>query len=157
VVFRAAAAGPVGTARLGELDRLFGLAGDEGAIVYQDARRHIAKKAIARDGRLLGVRLAGETLAQAWLKQAMAEDELDASLIRLALAPSAKPPVTMAPRNIICKCADVSDLQIHKELASGSSLAIFQERLKCGTFCGSCVPDLKRMAAEIKTEESAPA
>ena len=157
VVFRAAAAGPVEPARLGELDRLFGLAGAEGAIVYDDARRHIAKKAIARDGRLLGVRLAGETLAQAWLKQAMAEDELDASLIRLALAPSARPPVTMAPRNIICKCADVSDLQIHKELASGSSLAIVQERLKCGTFCGSCVPDLKRIAAEFKTEETAPA
>ena len=90
VVFRAAAARPVEPARLDELDRLFGLAGDEGAIIYDDARRHIAKKAIARDGRLLGVRLAGETLAQAWLKQAMAEDELDASLIRLALAPSAQ-------------------------------------------------------------------
>ena len=124
---------------------------------YSRDPRHIAKKAIARDGRLLGVRLAGETLAQAWLKQAMAEDELDASLIRLALAPSAKPPVTMAPRNIICKCADVSDLQIQKELAGGSSLTILQERLKCGTFCGSCVPDLKRMAAEFKTEETAPA
>ena len=157
VVFRAAAAGPVDPARLGELDRLFGLADDEGAIVYDDARRHIAKKAIARDGRLLGVRLAGETLAQAWLKQAMAEDELDASLIRLALAPSARAPVSIAPRNIICKCADVSDVQIQKELARGSSLAVLQDKLKCGTFCGSCVPDLKRMAAEFKSEETAPA
>ena len=76
-------------AECGQSREEFGLAGAEGAIVYDDARRHIAKKAIARDGRLLGVRLAGETLAQAWLKQAMAEDELDASLIRLALAPSA--------------------------------------------------------------------
>jgi assimilatory nitrate reductase catalytic subunit len=157
VVFRAAAAGPVDPARLGELDRLFGLADEEGAIVYDDARRHIAKKAIARDGRLLGVRLAGETLAQAWLKQAMAEDELDASLIRLALAPSARAPVSIAPRNIICKCADVSDVQIRKELARGSSLAVLQDKLKCGTFCGSCVPDLKRMAAEFKSEETAPA
>jgi assimilatory nitrate reductase catalytic subunit len=44
----------------------------------------------------------------------MAEDELDAALIRFALAPSAKPPVTMAPRNIVCKCADVSDVQIQQ-------------------------------------------
>ena len=91
------------------------------------------------------------------LRIPMAEDELDASLIRLALAPSARAPVSIAPRNIICKCADVSDVQIRKELARGSSLAVLQDKLKCGTFCGSCVPDLKRMAAEFKSEETAPA
>jgi len=157
VVFRAAAAAAVDDALIAELDRLFGMDTDDGAIVYLDARRSIAKKAIARAGRLLGVRLAGETLAQSWLKQAMAEDELDASLIRLALAPSAKPPVTVAPRNIVCKCADVSDVQIHKELAQGADLAGLQEKLKCGTFCGSCVPDIKRLVTEFKTEETAPA
>ena len=109
------------------------------------------------DGRLLGVRLAGETLAQSWLKRAMAEDELDASLIRLALAPSAKPPVTMAPRNIVCKCADVSDVQIQKELTAGADFAGLQEKLKCGTFCGSCVPDIKRMVAESATQQAAAA
>ena len=157
VVFRAAAREPIDAAGIAELDRLFGIDGDEGAIVYEDARRGIAKKAIARDGRLLGVRLAGETLAQAWLKQAMAEDELDAGLLRLALAPSARAPVTMPSRNIICKCADVSDVQIREELARGSGLAALQDKLKCGTFCGSCVPDIRRLAAEFKTEETAPA
>jgi assimilatory nitrate reductase catalytic subunit len=157
VVFRAAAESAVDAAQIAELDRLFALDSDDGAIVYEDARRRIAKKAIAREGRLLGVRLAGETLAQSWLKQAMAEDELDASLIRLALAPSARPPVTMAPRNIICKCADVSDVQIHKELAAGANLSGLQDKLKCGTFCGSCVPDIKRLVTEFKTEETAPA
>ena len=63
----------------------------------------------------------------------------------------------MAPRNIICKCADVSDVQINKELARGSGLAALQDKLKCGTFCGSCVPDIKRLVAEVKTEETAPA
>lgn len=42
------------------------------------------------DGRLLGVRLAGQTLAQTWLKRAMAEDELGANMIRFALAPTAR-------------------------------------------------------------------
>jgi len=131
--------------------------------LMQDARPMLAGFPYAtlalygRSSRLLGVRLAGETLAQAWLKQAMAEDELDASLIRLALAPSARAPVSIAPRNIICKCADVSDVQIQKELVRGGSLAVLQDRLKCGTFCGSCVPDLKRRAAEFKSEETAPA
>jgi assimilatory nitrate reductase catalytic subunit len=148
VVFRAASAGPVADTDILALDRLFGLDGEDGAILYVDAKRHISKKAIAQAGRLLGVRLAGETQALAWLRQAMAEDELDASLIRFALAPSAKPPMTMVARNIVCKCADVSDVQIRKELESGADLPQLQQRLKCGTFCGSCVPDIKRMVAE---------
>ena len=157
VVFRAAAEGPIDSAQIAELDRLFALDADDGAIFYEDARRHIVKKAIASDGKLLGVRLAGETLAQGWLKKAMAEDELDASLIRLALAPSAKPPVSMAPRNIVCKCADVSDVQIAKALAAGANLAGLQDKLKCGTFCGSCVPEIKRMVAEHDIQHAAAA
>jgi len=153
VVFRASSAEAVAADLLQEMDVLFGIDGAEGAIVFADAKRHIAKKAISIEGRLLGVRLAGETLAQTWLKQAMAEDELDASLIRFALAPSAKPPVSVAPRNIICKCADVSDAQINKELAAGATLPQLQDKLKCGTFCGSCVPDIKRMVAECKKDE----
>jgi assimilatory nitrate reductase catalytic subunit len=148
VVFRAAAAEAITADKIAELDALFGLDGDDGAIVYVDATRKVAKKAIALNGRLLGIRLAGETLAQVWLKQAMAEDELDASLIRFALAPSAKPPVSMVARNIVCKCADVSDVQINQELAAGADLPKLQDKLKCGTFCGSCVPDIKRMLAE---------
>jgi len=156
VVFRAATALPIGEQEVLDLDRLFGLDGADGAIVYIDATRKVAKKAIAQEGRLIGVRLVGETLAQAWLKQAMAEDELDASLIRFALAPTAKPPVSMAPRNIICKCADVSDVQIRKELENGADLPKLQQNLKCGTFCGSCVPDIKRMLAE-QTKKTAAA
>ncbi len=148
VVFRAASAAPVGNEAVAALDRLFGLDGNEGAIVYADAVRKVSKKAIAAEGRLLGVRLVGETLAQAWLKQAMAEDELDASLIRFALAPTAKPPVSMPQRNIVCKCADVSDVQIIAALAGGADLGALQQSLKCGTFCGSCVPEIKRMVAE---------
>ena len=153
VVFRAASAEAVGADLLQAMDILFGMDGEEGAIVFADATRRVAKKAISIEGRLLGVRLAGETLAQTWLKQAMAEDELDASLIRFALAPSAKPPVSVAARNIICKCADVSDVQINKELAAGATLPQLQDKLKCGTFCGSCVPDIKRMVAECNKNE----
>ena len=148
MVFRAATKVAIADCEIAEIDRLFGLDTQDGAIVYEDATRRVSKKAIAQDGRLLGVRLAGETLAQVWLKQAMAEDELDASLIRFALAPSAKPPVTMVARNIICKCADISDVQIDLELEGGADLPKLQDKLKCGTFCGSCVPDIKRMVAE---------
>ena len=157
VVFRAATAAAIGDDEVAALDTLFGLDGTDGAIVFADASRKVAKKAIAQGGRLLGVRLAGETLAQTWLKQAMAEDGLDASLIRFALAPSAKPPVTMVARNIVCKCADVSDVQINRELQAGADLPKLQDKLKCGTFCGSCVPDIKRMVAEHAQKQVAAA
>lgn len=157
VIFRAALDLPLDDAALAELDHLFAMDGEDGAIVYSDRSRHIAKKAIARDGRLLAVRLAGEALAQTWLKQAMAEDELDPAMIRFALAPCSVPPVSIAPRNIVCKCADISDQQIKAEIAAGTDLPTLQQNLKCGTFCGSCVPDIKRMLAERKTKETVPA
>jgi assimilatory nitrate reductase catalytic subunit len=39
-------------------------------------------------------------------------------------------------------------VQIRKELAAGAALPQLQQTLKCGTFCGSCVPDIKRMVAD---------
>jgi assimilatory nitrate reductase catalytic subunit len=151
VVFRAATATAMAPELLSEMDALFGLDTQEGAIVFADASRSVNKKAINANGRLLAVRLAGEALAQSWLKKAMAEDELAASLLRFALAPSAKPPLSIAPRNIICKCADISDVQIRQALASGADLSQLQERFKCGTFCGSCLPEIKRMVASRDT------
>ena len=148
VVFRAATAQTVDADLLAEIDQCFGLSGAVDAIVYHDARRGIDKKAVTVDGTLFGVRLAGETLAQTWLKAAMAEDALDSSLMRFVLAPSAKPPVAVAARNIVCKCADISDTQIQAELAAGADLGKLQDKLKCGTFCGGCLPDIKRMVAE---------
>ncbi len=148
VVLRAATAEALDDVAIAGLDHLFGIdqAGD--AMVYVDASKRIAKKAVARDGRLQAVRLCGETLAQSWLKQAMAEDELDAGLLRMALAPTRKAPVSVAPRNIVCKCADVSDVQIRQALDAGADFSMLQEKLRCGTFCGSCVPEIRRMVAE---------
>jgi assimilatory nitrate reductase catalytic subunit len=157
VVFRGASARPLSEGDIRALDSVFGLESDDGAIIYMDAARKVSKKAIAQNGRLFGVRLAGETLAQTWLKQAMAEDELDASLIRFALAPSARPPMSMAVRNIVCKCADVSDAQIGALLDDGADFQMLQKQLKCGTFCGSCVPDIKRMLAEQPSKIAAAA
>ena len=148
VVFRAAAAQPVGSEMLAEINECFGLASemdDGGVIVLTDARREIAKKAVSKGGQLLGVRLAGEISALNWLRQAMAEGGLDAALLRFALAPSKTAPVNLAPRTIICKCADVSDIQISAAVAAGADLDRLQTSLKCGTFCGGCIPDIKRL------------
>lgn len=146
VVFRAALAEPLTEARLLEIDALFGLNDEASSIFYADKRRQVSKRALAADGSLKGVRLAGETLAQSWIKEVMADDSLDPSLIRWAVAPIGRPPVKLQVKSrVICKCADVTESQIISAFEQGASVATLQDKLKCGTFCGSCVPELKQI------------
>ena len=148
VVLRAAAAAPVPAELLAEVDAVFGLAGEEGGIVYVDPVRGIDKKVLAREGRLIGARLAGETVAASWLIDALAEEGLDPSLLRFALAPISRPPQQAPARSpVVCKCAGVTEADITRVLAAGGSLVTLQDTLKCGTFCGGCLPDLKRLVA----------
>jgi assimilatory nitrate reductase catalytic subunit len=148
VVLRAAHAEALPESRLREIDRLFGLACDDAAIVYVDHRRQISKRAVAPDGRLIGVRLAGETQALAWLKDVMADDSLDAALIRWAVAPIGRPPGKLPQRSrVVCKCADASESEIIADLTGGATLPGVQEKRGCGTFCGACLPELRQMVA----------
>ncbi len=150
VVFRAAMREAPTEEKIREIDRLFGLDDEDSAIVYVDKQRQISKRAVAPDGRLIGVRLAGETLAQSWLKDVMADDALDAALIRWAVAPIGKPPSKLPEKSrVVCKCADITETQLKTRFSQGASLAQLQETLKCGTFCGSCLPELKQMASTV--------
>ena len=50
----------------------------------------------------------------------------------------------------VCACFNVTDVAIAGDLScsTGSDearLAALQGRLKCGTNCGSCIPELKRL------------
>ncbi|MQM33917.1 MAG: hypothetical protein CRU72_05565, partial [Candidatus Accumulibacter phosphatis] len=48
---------------------------------------------------------------------------------------------------VVCNCADISEAQIKADLDGGATLTILQEKRKCGTFCGSCLPELRQMVA----------
>ena len=49
----------------------------------------------------------------------------------------------------MCSCLNVAQSEINdvlREVGAGrDALAVLQGRLKCGTSCGSCVPELKQM------------
>ena len=47
----------------------------------------------------------------------------------------------------LCNCFDVAEADIVAALAAGATLARLQKDLKCGTSCGSCVPELRRLVA----------
>jgi assimilatory nitrate reductase catalytic subunit len=70
---------------------------------------------------------------------------------RALLQPGAKAPAAVTPKGRqVCSCFDVGEVRIGEALASCSGapdaqLAQLQERLKCGTNCGSCLPELKRI------------
>ena len=95
--------------------------------------------------------LAGDISAQRWITTLL-QDELPAHAYgRALLVPGAKPPVQVVHRGTqVCACFNVSDVAIEAQLrhADGTAqerLGRLQSALKCGTNCGSCVPQLQRM------------
>ena len=120
----------------------------------------------AEETRLTGFVLAGDTSAQAWITTLL-KDELPAQAYgRLLLLPGAKPPVAVQSRGKpVCSCLNVSDSAIDAHLESlnhsdsapstdEARLTSLQAALKCGTSCGSCLPELKR---RVRASHSAPA
>ncbi len=154
VLFRAAAHDAPPAELLARIEALLGLDGKD-TLRYADRKRgqhRVAK--LVRHGdhaELQGFVLAGDTSAEAWIKTVL-QDELPAQAYgRLLLVPGAKAPVAVHARGKqICSCFDVTDEAIATGLAqcSGSEdtrLAQLQSALKCGTNCGSCLPEVKRM------------
>ena len=116
------------------------------SLAYRDPAKNVVKRAFIEEERLTGILLAGEEAANGWLRSALRDGVPIDALRRWLFAPRAEPPVpAAAPRKVICNCLDVSEDQIRREIAAGADLASLQEKLKCGTSCGSCVPELKRM------------
>jgi len=112
---------------------------------YHDKARHIAKRAIIEDGRLTGILLAGEDAASGWLRAALRDGVAIEELRRWLFVPRSSPPIaTATPRQVVCNCFDVSAEAIETEIRAGNSLTQIQEKLKCGTSCGSCVNEIKR-------------
>ncbi|HLX80340.1 MAG TPA: nitrite reductase small subunit NirD [Burkholderiales bacterium] len=47
----------------------------------------------------------------------------------------------------VCACFNVGEAAILAAVAAGATLSALQKALKCGANCGSCVPELRRLAA----------
>ena len=154
LLFRAAAHEAVPDAWLQEIEAVLGL-DDASVLRYVDRKRGQRRSArlLRQGGRstLEGVLLAGDTRAEAWIRTLL-QDELPAQAYgRLLLLPGAAAPAALPARSRqVCTCFNVSESAITGALAhcTGSDsqrLAMLQKELKCGTNCGSCVPELQRM------------
>ncbi len=152
VLFRGAHAAPFDDGAVAAIESAFGLDAPD-ALRYDDARRGHARRVRVTDGALAAVSLRGDWTAETWLKSWLEEGAPVGTLGRLLLKPGAAAPTGFASRGrVICNCIDVSEREIVDALATmtggdgTSRVATLQATLKCGTECGSCVPELKRMA-----------
>lgn len=115
---------------------------------YRDTRRGVDKVAMwSDDNRLTGLKLAGETVAQDWLLALMKTDGQWQWPRQWVFLPNATAPSGAPGKDrTVCNCLGVTESAIKAELAKGADLPMLQMKLKCGTSCGSCVPELKRLA-----------
>ena len=155
VLLRAAASAPVDGALLAEIETLLGLDTPDTLHLTDRHRgqRRAARLARGADGQvsLQAFLLAGDTQAEAWIRTVL-EDQLPAEGYgRLLLAPGAKAPIAVAARSPqVCTCFNVSEAAIGSCLAQcegdeTARLSQLQARLQCGTNCGSCIPELRRL------------
>jgi len=155
VLFRAAAASRAEADLLDRIDAVFGLDRDTVAR-YDDATRGIGRRVQVENDRLLAVRLSGDSIAEAWLREWLVAEHDVAALRPLLLMPTAHAPRGFAPRGrVVCMCFDVAEGLLRSSLeaeegTAEAALSRVQDSLKCGTNCGSCLPELKRLAAETR-------
>jgi assimilatory nitrate reductase catalytic subunit len=152
LILRAAHAQVPERALIAEIDSILGMTDDMPLLNYDDAKRGISKRILVENNvsngkpEVTGVRLVGETLAADWLKDVMTTGEFSAELRRWALAPLSSPPAGLHSRGkIICSCLDVAENDIIENIQLGADLITLKNKLKCGTECGSCVPELKQL------------
>ncbi len=154
IVFRAAAHETPPDELLAQIERLLQLDSAD-TLRYADQKKGQRRAArlvrVGVEAHLEGFLLAGDTSAEAWIKTVL-QDELPAQGYgRLLLVPGAKAPVTVQSRGKqVCTCFNVTDTAIQEHLAGyggtdDERLASLQAGLQCGTNCGSCVPELKRL------------
>jgi len=154
LLFRAAAHDPAPEAMLVRIEELLGLGGTE-SLRYADARRGQRRTVrLARHGaeaRLEAFLLAGDISAESWIKPLLQDGHPAQAYGRQLLMPGAKAPGSVpASGKQVCTCFNVGVPQIESHLAAcegsdGERLASLQQTLHCGTNCGSCLPELKRM------------
>ncbi len=161
VLVRAAHHGAPSGEWLAALDGLLGLSG-ELTLRYDDARRGSSRRMLINDDRLTAVRLsgnAGAITSGEWLRDWLLADKPVFDIRRLLLSPATSAPTgfVLAGR-VVCQCFNVTEDTIVTTLVSiagepGERCRQLQQQLKCGSNCGSCVPELRRLVAKIPVIE----
>lgn len=162
LLFRAAHTSAVDHGITEQIERLMGIQG-AAVLRYDDKKRgnsrHILLTPTEHGSKIQGLALAGEIGAEHWLR-ALLTDQTNIQQTKSLLlneAPSTQD-VSDVRNKIICTCLNVGERQIRSEIEKLNQptsehshevktdvLQHLKQRLRCGTNCGSCVPEIKQM------------
>ncbi|WP_439114506.1 nitrate reductase [Hydrogenophaga sp.] len=154
VLFRAAAHEAPEAALIERIEALLGLNTPD-ALRYAD--RRLGQRRTARlvkqgeSSSLEGFVLAGDTRAEVWIKPLLEDERPAGAYGRLILMPGAQAPIAVTAKSRqVCTCFNVNEDAIHDELqrcqgTEEERLNSLQGSLQCGTNCGSCLPELRRL------------
>jgi assimilatory nitrate reductase catalytic subunit len=152
VVLRLAADRAPERAALEQLDRVLGLTGLS-TLAYDDSRRNLSRRVRVEDGRLAGVRLAGDLAAESWMRDFFLSGASVTALRQRLLAGSAAAPQGFKPRGkVVCNCFNVTESEIIEFCVTAAGdgatrLVALQAAKRCGSNCGSCLPELRTLVS----------
>lgn len=123
-----------------------GLPRGDDLLEYRDARRGRAQRIAWNEQFVDGFLVTGETSpAAALLEQLRSATPWEGPRHAIVLL-GGDMPRTRAPRDrVVCNCKQVTQSQIEQGIANGAALDELKSTLGCGTVCGSCVPEIKRL------------
>ncbi len=124
-----------------------GLARGDDLLEYRDARRGRTQRVAWNAQCVDGFLVIGETSpAAALLEQIRTAAPWEGPRHAIVLLGGDMPQRTRAPRDrVVCNCKQVTQSQIEQGIANGAALDELKSTLGCGTVCGSCVPEIKRL------------
>lgn len=156
LLLRAASALPVAASVLAAVEAALDLAGAD-RLRYADAQRaqhrvlHLSPAVPPGQRLLQGFLTAGDSRSAGWLQNLLHQAQPMAwTASQWLMATDAPPEGAAAASRQVCSCLNVREdaIQACLQTASGSEddrLSQLQNRLRCGTQCGSCVPELRRI------------
>ena len=150
-----AGASPPAPEVLAEIDRIFGLTGS-GVLSWRGAARGSERFGRLEGSVLAAMRITGELAGAGRLRHAILGRDDVSALGRNLLVPVADSGTGAQRRSrTVCSCLNVSEDAIRAGIAAGQTLIQLQATLKCGTQCGSCVPELKHLVAADQAQSLA--
>ncbi len=162
VQLRAAAQEPASDTLLTQIELTLGIDGPQ-VLRYADSRRgqrramRLHAGADRDNATLDAFLLSGDAAAAGWVLGLLQGGVPTRRFGQALLNGRATPPSAIAPRSPqVCNCFDVSRSQIVDALANctgdaDARLAQLQQRLSCGTQCGSCLPALRALVGDDPT------
>ncbi|MCE2680100.1 MAG: molybdopterin-dependent oxidoreductase [Burkholderiales bacterium] len=159
LLFRAAAYEAASEEVLNKIEALMGLQLAD-AMRFQDRskgiRRTVRLVQAGDAAQLQGFLLAGDVSSEAWIKTLLQQQLPAQTYGRLLLVPGGQAPVAVeAAGKQICTCFNVTQDAIESQLSACAGdekqrLQSLQTALKCGSNCGSCLPELKRLVRQTQ-------